>query len=122
MKKSSVKNFKIKISLLFLAAFIIPIITFVVLNYFDTLNYEDLITGGISEDRAKNQKEVFEYWIRNKESAMESFSEDIEYHIKIKGINESIIDVSSHGENNPLVRTTDEVEEPKNRRVEIVIR
>ena len=39
-----------------------------------------------------------------------------------KGINESIIDVSSHGENNPLVRTADEVEEPKNRRVEIVIR
>ncbi len=39
-----------------------------------------------------------------------------------KGINENIIDVSSHGENNPLVRTADEVEEPKNRRVEIVIR
>lgn len=39
-----------------------------------------------------------------------------------KGINENIIDVSSHGENNPLVRTADEVDEPKNRRVEIVIR
>lgn len=39
-----------------------------------------------------------------------------------KGINENIIDVSSHGENNPLIRTADEVGEPKNRRIEIVIR
>lgn len=39
-----------------------------------------------------------------------------------KGIKENIIDVSSHGENNPLIRTADEVEEPNNRRVEIVIR
>jgi len=39
-----------------------------------------------------------------------------------KGINENIIDVSSHGENNQLVRTADEVDEPRNRRVEIIIR
>lgn len=39
-----------------------------------------------------------------------------------KGIDEKIIEVSSHGEDDPIVRTVDEVSEPKNRRVEIVIR
>ena len=39
-----------------------------------------------------------------------------------RGINQNIIYVSSHGENNPLVRTADEVEKPENRRVEIIIR
>jgi len=39
-----------------------------------------------------------------------------------KGIDERIIEVSSHGEDDPLVRTNDEVPEPRNRRVEIVIR
>jgi outer membrane protein OmpA-like peptidoglycan-associated protein len=39
-----------------------------------------------------------------------------------KGIDERIIEVSSHGEDDPIVRTNDEVPEPKNRRVEIVIR
>jgi outer membrane protein OmpA-like peptidoglycan-associated protein len=39
-----------------------------------------------------------------------------------RGVDERIIDVSSHGEDDPLVRTADEVPEPKNRRVEIVIR
>ena len=39
-----------------------------------------------------------------------------------KGVDPSIIDVSSHGEDNPLVQTQDEVSEPLNRRVEVIIR
>lgn len=33
-----------------------------------------------------------------------------------------IFDVTSHGENNPLVKTGDNVAEPRNRRVEVVVR
>ncbi len=39
-----------------------------------------------------------------------------------RGVAEEIIEISSHGEDNPLIKTDDEVSEPKNRRVEIVIR
>ena len=39
-----------------------------------------------------------------------------------RGIDEGIIEVTSHGEDDPLIKTDDEVPEPKNRRVEIVIR
>ncbi len=39
-----------------------------------------------------------------------------------RGIDAGIIEVTSHGEDNPLIKTIDEVAEPKNRRVEIVIR
>lgn len=39
-----------------------------------------------------------------------------------QGVAEDIIEIVSHGENNPLIKTDDEVSEPKNRRVEIVIR
>ncbi|MFH1216661.1 MAG: OmpA family protein [Pseudomonadota bacterium] len=39
-----------------------------------------------------------------------------------KGADASLIDVSSHGEGNPLIPTEDDVEEPRNRRVEVVIR
>jgi outer membrane protein OmpA-like peptidoglycan-associated protein len=39
-----------------------------------------------------------------------------------KGVDPAIIRVSSHGEGNPLVPTADSVQEPKNRRVEVVIR
>ena len=38
------------------------------------------------------------------------------------GIAKDIIQVSSHGEGNPLVPTEDEVSEPRNRRVEVLIR
>jgi outer membrane protein OmpA-like peptidoglycan-associated protein len=38
------------------------------------------------------------------------------------GIDESAIDISSHGEENPLVKTADNVANAKNRRVEVVIR
>jgi outer membrane protein OmpA-like peptidoglycan-associated protein len=39
-----------------------------------------------------------------------------------KGIDEGLIDITSHGEENPLVKTADNVSNPKNRRVEVVIR
>lgn len=39
-----------------------------------------------------------------------------------KGADPSIIKVTSHGEGNPLIRTADEVAEPRNRRVEVTIR
>jgi outer membrane protein OmpA-like peptidoglycan-associated protein len=39
-----------------------------------------------------------------------------------KGVDASIIEVESHGEDNPLVPTADEVAEPRNRRVEVTVR
>ena len=38
------------------------------------------------------------------------------------GINPSVLDITSHGKDNPLVPTGDQVPEPRNRRVEITIR
>ncbi|MDD2337980.1 MAG: OmpA family protein [Geobacteraceae bacterium] len=38
------------------------------------------------------------------------------------GINPKFIEVTSHGEDNPLIPTADEVPEPRNRRVEVVVR
>lgn len=38
------------------------------------------------------------------------------------GIDPGIIEVTSHGEDNPLVKTADEVVEPRNRRIEVVVR
>jgi outer membrane protein OmpA-like peptidoglycan-associated protein len=39
-----------------------------------------------------------------------------------KGVDESLIEIKSHGEDNPLFKTDDDVPEPENRRVEIIIR
>jgi len=39
-----------------------------------------------------------------------------------KGIDKNRIETTSHGEENPLVKTGENVSEPKNRRVEVVIR
>lgn len=38
------------------------------------------------------------------------------------GIDASSVEVFSHGEDNPLVKTEDEVPEPRNRRVEVTVR
>ena len=38
------------------------------------------------------------------------------------GLGASLIDVTSHGEGDPLVRTADATAEPRNRRVEIAVR
>ena len=39
-----------------------------------------------------------------------------------QGVRSALMDVASHGEGNPLVPTADGVAEPRNRRVEVVIR
>jgi OmpA-OmpF porin, OOP family len=39
-----------------------------------------------------------------------------------QGVDPRIIEVTSHGEDNPLVRTDDNVPEPRNRRVEVILR
>ena len=39
-----------------------------------------------------------------------------------KGVDPSGIEVASHGEDNPLVKTEDEAAEPRNRRVEVTVR
>lgn len=39
-----------------------------------------------------------------------------------KGVDPAIIQVSSHGEGNPLIPTPDETAEPRNRRVEVLVR
>jgi outer membrane protein OmpA-like peptidoglycan-associated protein len=39
-----------------------------------------------------------------------------------EGVDANIIEISSHGEENPVVPTKDEVAEPKNRRVEVNVR
>jgi outer membrane protein OmpA-like peptidoglycan-associated protein len=39
-----------------------------------------------------------------------------------RGVQAGLIEITSHGEDNPLIKTADNVPEPKNRRVEIIIR
>lgn len=39
-----------------------------------------------------------------------------------KGVNISKLEVRSHGENDPVIKTKDGVSEPKNRRVEVMVR
>jgi outer membrane protein OmpA-like peptidoglycan-associated protein len=38
------------------------------------------------------------------------------------GVNPATISAASHGEGNPLIRTADNVAEPRNRRVEVIVR
>ena len=42
--------------------------------------------------------------------------------IVARGVDPQHIQVTSHGENNPLIPTADDVTEPKNRRVEVIVR
>lgn len=39
-----------------------------------------------------------------------------------RGVDPSIVTITSHGPNNPLVPTADNVPEPRNRRVEVIVR
>lgn len=39
-----------------------------------------------------------------------------------QGVDAGLISVTSHGEGNPLIPTADDVEEPRNRRVEVIVR
>jgi outer membrane protein OmpA-like peptidoglycan-associated protein len=49
-------------------------------------------------------------------------AESIKSILLSKGVDPSGIEVTSHGEDNPLVKTEDEVAEPRNRRIEITVR
>ncbi|MCB2183098.1 MAG: OmpA family protein [Desulfobulbaceae bacterium] len=49
-------------------------------------------------------------------------AEKIRDFLVSKGVDAALIDVSSHGEGNPLIPTKDGVREQKNRRVEVVVR
>lgn len=49
-------------------------------------------------------------------------AESIKGVLVSKGADPDGIEVTSHGEDNPLIKTADEVEEPRNRRIEITVR
>jgi outer membrane protein OmpA-like peptidoglycan-associated protein len=42
--------------------------------------------------------------------------------LRENGVDPSILHITSHGKDNPLIRTRDQVPEPRNRRVEITVR
>lgn len=46
----------------------------------------------------------------------------IKHLLIYQGIRPEIFDIASHGEDNPLIKTDDEVPEPRNRRVEVTVR
>jgi len=46
----------------------------------------------------------------------------IKTNLVSKGADSAGIEVASHGEDNPLIKTEDEVAEPRNRRIEITVR
>lgn len=58
---------------------------------------------------------------QNEELALKR-AQTIAEQIKAKGLKVHALSVESHGERNPLVKTADEVPEPRNRRVEISLR
>lgn len=49
-------------------------------------------------------------------------AESISKILEAEGLKRSFMKTTSHGENNPLIPTDDNVHEPKNRRVEVVVR
>ena len=49
-------------------------------------------------------------------------AEEVRAILVARGADPAIIQVTSHGEENPLVPTEDEVPEPRNRRVEVTVR
>lgn len=46
----------------------------------------------------------------------------IKNHLIHQGFDPDVIELASHGEDNPLIKTDDEVPEPRNRRVEVTVR
>ncbi|WP_420348734.1 OmpA family protein [Pelagibius sp.] len=58
---------------------------------------------------------------RNAQLALQR-AETIRDLLIAEGLEPQLIEVDSHGENNPLVETADEVAEPRNRRVEVTVR
>ena len=45
----------------------------------------------------------------------------MEVGLAAQGVDRNILDIESHGEDNLLVKTADQVREPRNRRVEITV-
>ena len=58
---------------------------------------------------------------RNAQLALQR-AETIRDLLIAEGLDAGLMQVDSHGENNPLVETADEVPEPRNRRVEVTVR
>ena len=58
---------------------------------------------------------------RNAQLALQR-AETIRDLLITEGLDPGLIEVDSHGENNPLIATDDEVAEPRNRRVEVTVR
>jgi outer membrane protein OmpA-like peptidoglycan-associated protein len=49
-------------------------------------------------------------------------AEEVRAILVAEGVDPAVLEVTSHGEGNPLVPTADDVPEPRNRRVEVTIR
>ena len=49
-------------------------------------------------------------------------AETVSVLLKDMGVNPEHMEITSHGEENPLVPTADNVAEPRNRRVEVIVR
>jgi hypothetical protein len=47
---------------------------------------------------------------------------EVSRQLKKMGVDPEIMEITSHGEENPLIPTADGVAEPKNRRVEVIVR
>ncbi len=58
---------------------------------------------------------------RNAQLALQR-AETIRDLLIAEGLDPALIQVDSHGENNPLIETADNVPEPRNRRVEVTVR
>lgn len=49
-------------------------------------------------------------------------AQQVQQMLEKEGVDPSLITTTSHGKNNPLVPTADNVPEPRNRRVEVIVR
>ena len=94
-----------------------------------TENFEKLLPGILSTIEARKSREVSIVGHTDRAgSRPQNYKLGLERASRVKeilisrGVDPSIIDVSSHGEDNPLIQTEDGVLEPMNRRVEVTIR
>ncbi len=111
----------------------LPPIKFLLYFYFDAIRMHDaskkkipLIVNAAKEresmdisvnghtDRAGDAKYNYQLSVRRAKQVQKALVKE--------GINPDIITTTSHGEGNPLIPTADNVVEPKNRRVEVIIR
>ena len=111
----------------------LPPIKFLLYFYFDSIRMHDaskkkipLIVHAAKEresmdisvnghtDRAGDAKYNYQLSVRRARQVQKTLVKE--------GINPDIITTTSHGEGNPLIPTADNVAEPRNRRVEVIIR